>query len=52
MKDGIKRTGSYYLKDESLRKKLKLLAVEKGRTLSSVMEEAFIDILKKYETTK
>jgi len=39
---------TYYIKEPSLIKELKLLSVEKGRDLSGLVTEAIKDLIKKY----
>ncbi|MBA7551000.1 hypothetical protein ES705_43533 [subsurface metagenome] len=46
--DTVNKKATYYIRD-SLVKRLKYLAIEKERGLSSLVSEAIEDLLKKYE---
>jgi len=45
----VNKKVTYYIKNPALVKKLKLLAIEKERDLSSLVTEAIEDLIKKYE---
>jgi len=38
--------------EEDLLKKFKILAIEQGKRQNDILEEALLDILKKYETLR
>ncbi|MBA7589333.1 hypothetical protein ES708_31415 [subsurface metagenome] len=47
--DKVNKKVTYYIKDPALVKRLKHLAVEREKDLSSLVSEAIEDLIKKYE---